>query len=1022
MKKYFFFALLALLCTTQNVFAQENEQVSIDRVDLEDAVVVANVELDNVSFIEQIDRLVRISFDVVNEGETVQPDIRYSVQLAEQLPAPDVEGVMHNFTVSEKVYEDVISLNSGERVSRDIVYDVPAVFSGDYTIVLFVTTTDGVPLAIAEVENVNVDSGEGILVNNCAVLVEGDNTQYSVDAGVDIGVDENIYVQCDVKNLNNTDSRFRPQFLSYEGSIFGELLGQEILKAESLAVGEMRNMKWQIPKEKKPRAYDAALQLLSNDGIILSNIVPVHYVVQGESGTILNAQLDKDRYTTGDTANILFDIAGRADLFFGSRAHGEDLPDIEPQDAYYSVEIHDGNGNVCGSAVDQKMDFSVALVEGKVQIKNECIDPVVAVTLVNSDKKVLDEAEFVVKSESSETNTATAEKKKDVMQMIFYGVLFVTVVGIIAILLVTRKKRGGNGMASFIFVIVGGGLLFSHNVGAISFYVPPPAPWGALGYAMYVTASANPVCDATLTKITGTAKIKVCNNASINAYVYIDSTRVLHRYCPKERANCGTYSFSKWDGSRVGNNSVRVRADYKLRESRWDQSKTKTLYYTVPPCPPKESCGTSHRKTLTSRPTSGLCGDGALRWIDTVANDGTWNWKCGSLNCYANRSRTLTGVLTASANCLLHTGGSASVDLSVGSIGGTARGDIQYRYNCGSGWSGWTTSSTHVCSYSSIGNKTVRAQIGRDGVTANTNSPTINVSYCPADGACSSSTQIDVPATQTDVGWNSLPASYFCNIGAPIIRPAFPDYGNSVTWDCDGLYYGDPTTGSPCSAKREVPAAKCGTQHPDKLTNTTPPSGQYTLCDCDLNCTNTTPTLGADGKWHWDCDHNVVVANPKLVSCEAPTCITNDPINATSPIMLSEDMKSHISLDCPGSSNLCCIIHNANNPNAIDVTVCSNQTGEMMIVPGVNKLPAECWFEDGDGDGDGDPKGKECDGNETCINVSGLTVSTACMESQCTASGTCAKTPRGATDKSQCKSSCNSDADCSSGRMIETKP
>jgi hypothetical protein len=94
-----------------------------------------------------------------------------------------------------------------------------------------------------------------------------------------------------------------------------------------------------------------------------------------------------------------------------------------------------------------------------------------------------------------------------------------------------------------------------------------------------------------------------------------------------------------------------------------------------------------------------------------------------------------------------------------------------------------------------------------------------------------------------------------------------------------------------------------------------------------------------------------------------------------------------------------------------------------------NKFKAECCFED---DCSNNKCNKVCDSNSsncpkknttTEVGIDkGFTIATACMESQCTASGTCAKTPKPASSRDQCESSCNSNADCSSGRMIETKP
>ncbi|MEA3322851.1 MAG: hypothetical protein U9Q12_01390, partial [Patescibacteria group bacterium] len=231
-------------------------------------------------------------------------------------------------------------------------------------------------------------------------------------------------------------------------------------------------------------------------------------------------------------------------------------------------------------------------------------------------------------------------------------------------------------------------------------------------------------------------------------------------------------------------------------------------------------------------------------------------------------------------------------------------------------------------------------------------------------------------------------------------------------WDCIHNDFPSQLTFH-CTAP--LPGAKCGIADNATVINIKPSSN---LCGASSQLIDPPAvTLQTDGWWQWGCEYNGGGQADPLVAgpCRAPTCITNDPIDATSPIMLSEDMKSRISLSCP---NLCCSIESIpdGTTNVTDhITVCSNNSKDIKIVGGVNNLPAECWFEDNGNE--------DCDSTtEVCVPVNGGSVSTACMESQCTASGTCAKAPRIAADKTACKSSCNSNADCSSGRMIETKP
>ena len=74
------------------------------------------------------------------------------------------------------------------------------------------------------------------------------------------------------------------------------------------------------------------------------------------------------------------------------------------------------------------------------------------------------------------------------------------------------------------------------------------------------------------------------------------------------------------------------------------------------------------------------------------------------------------------------------------------------------------------------------------------------------------------------------------------------------------------------------------------------------MCETSIGDTTVAPVvkLNAQGKWVWGCKHSVY-SGIRVDNCSRPTCISNNPINATSPIMLTEgDMHTQISLDCPG--------------------------------------------------------------------------------------------------------------------------
>ena len=282
------------------------------------------------------------------------------------------------------------------------------------------------------------------------------------------------------------------------------------------------------------------------------------------------------------------------------------------------------------------------------------------------------------------------------------------------------------------------------------------------------------------------------------------------------------------------------------------------------------------------------------------------------------------------------------------------------------------------------------------------------------DGGCSTG-QIasTIPSTQTN--WSSTLPTHFCAAGTPSPNPpTFPGYGESVSWNCIGSGP-DHTDATNCSAQRATPQPQCGNAH-NKLTNTKPvlelclAQGDSAQCSWPGN-SEAGVALDENGWWNWQCRHTSPAATNNPVQCHAPSCIANNPVSATSPVMLSDDMHSTVSVACPGA-NLCCEVTNETNNDV--VIACSGSPQEITISPGQNDLSSICWFDDNN-DGENDPDEPEKDGNSN-------TVQTMCVARECNTQGTCQATPKIGSSTDACSSTCSSNADCSSGRIIETRP
>lgn len=264
--------------------------------------------------------------------------------------------------------------------------------------------------------------------------------------------------------------------------------------------------------------------------------------------------------------------------------------------------------------------------------------------------------------------------------------------------------------------------------------------------------------------------------------------------------------------------------------------------------------------------------------------------------------------------------------------------------------------------------------------------------------------------------WNETPfrAALCANGTTPIPSTLTLDMGQSVSWGCNGLYGGTNTLQGACSANRGCPAISCGSAQ-NIETNIAPVMG---LCGESAQLdTNAEISLGGDGMWRWNCVSAVDGGNcPSSAQCQAPSCLAGTPFELQPYVYFKEDgtpNNATMTVTCPG---VCCSINDASE---VDVTICNGAPGQIAIAPGTNTYPAACWIDDRDGDGNPDD-GLNDDG-ETVVHRTG-TVSTMCTARSCNSQGTCQATPTPANSAELCASSCNSDADCSKGRMIETRP
>ena len=686
---------------------QEEDQKTIESMAgaedyeaLNDAELIANVNIAEGKIIEQDGHTVKVEFIIMNDGDTVQPDIRYSTHLLIAEVDEDDPLLTQYESVDEHVFQETLTLAPGEKTTKKLTYEVPRIFSGDYEIGITASTTKGMPLTVDQLGKVNfIDVHEGIEIVDCKLNITNDEKEYALVQGVDIAWDEYILLTCGFVNRFDEEVTVTPYFDTYEQVVFSDLTDTQ--KSDEITIGakDYREVTLELPKPEKAQAYDAILTVKDGEDV-LSNSILVHYVIQGESGIIQNIQFDKTAYAQGDTARVTFLITSRADFYPESRILEQNQLQENAQEVIYDIEITDENGSVCGSLNDQRVDDFQELAVADVAIQKACKNPRAKAVLKNADGIQMDESDIVVYDEQKASQTWGVGDMSFAPKLLV-AVVAMTFIGIIIILLVRRKK----GLHVFAFLLLSSTIFMSTNgVQAATITVPGPSSWGG-DWAVSVPVNVPSSTSSGSIQVGGQATMQVCGNAVGAATVYVNgSTAGSYYYDGRDASSYhGQRSFwySKWVALNCGSNRVNVKGKHVWKGDQVTEASRN--FYINRPCPSPQcgsrnttypatttaypygstwcasgstpsnlsggpyfpdpgtsktwtcsrsgkivscaatrsavqpTCGSSHTLTYTSRPTTGLCSTGSASWSDSTASDGTWNWTCGSASCYANK-------------------------------------------------------------------------------------------------------------------------------------------------------------------------------------------------------------------------------------------------------------------------------------------------------------------------------------------------------------------------------------------------
>ena len=447
-KKIFYLAgiLLGLIFSFQISLAQETESA--------EAVLIADVNIYEAKIVSQDKNNFKLSFDLSN-GELVQPDLKYAIQLIKE----DEDG--KQTIMDERIYPEVVNLNKHQNIKKEIIYDAPTYLNGEFQIWIIAKNQNGLTLSVATLGKVNL-MGENqyveILVDSCYLQVEGANNRYTIGQGVDIENEENLVAICDVVNHYKNNINAVPQIETFWRTSFGmkiETEQQDQIKLD-LKSKDKKRISLVLPKPKVSQAYDAQLQLKDDQNRIISNKVTFHYVLRGLSATIQNLRLDKNYYQRDEIARISFFWSGPADNFMESRVGGTDSGKLSIQ-----LFIKDKDNQDCIDKFTKELEPKNLTPDFTIPVIRECFSPQVVVSILDEKGSVLDEKGYALESESLPVKTT--DKKDSIKSFVTIFIVTLFVISLMLIFFSSKRKKGSK---LVIFILMASGILGMNIVGA----------------------------------------------------------------------------------------------------------------------------------------------------------------------------------------------------------------------------------------------------------------------------------------------------------------------------------------------------------------------------------------------------------------------------------------------------------------------------------------------------------------------------------------------------------------------------
>lgn len=429
MKKLSLF-LLAITAFVPMVSSAQ-ETANPDPID----IVIANTGVSDAVVLGQDGNTVKVGFSLTNSGASVQPGVRYGVEI---IPlSTDSNHPEH--VADQNVSDEILTLAPGEAVKREYSADFSRALSGVYQVSVVARNEKGFTFGRTTAGTVRISSDlrEPIVLSDCSVRVSGSDVAYGAEQPVPVSAGKGVVLHCSTDN-RGTERSLTPHVTVAPYSAFSSFFSESDTDAVRI-LPALSTIDIPLTVASIPRPYEVRVTL-RNGKTDVSSPALFSYAVGGVSAGFANVRYDKKDYHQGDQADVSFAAFGKG-----------------AKDAGVRVSVLDANGVACGGSDDVlKPDLSIAdagaaVGDVRIPLIRDCAGATVRTTLIGADGTELDS--FGGKPVTGAPFGSRPDM--DLVRTLLFGiVVLATVAAIVAICIAYRRKNRNAAIVGVILLSV----------------------------------------------------------------------------------------------------------------------------------------------------------------------------------------------------------------------------------------------------------------------------------------------------------------------------------------------------------------------------------------------------------------------------------------------------------------------------------------------------------------------------------------------------------------------------------------